>query len=242
MSQPRVHRYSDEQTLTRSVAGNLVKRIVQLLDTKQKVHLGLSGGDTANQVYQALGELARTTRLDSRRLELWWVCERYVPSGDPRRNSTQALSQLASSLSIVASQTHAMPAPTATSTPHQAALSYAQELGDTRFDICLLNMAPDGHIADLYPGSAGLTEQTARVIGVLDAPNKPRERITCTLQTINESSEVWVLASGYGKSESVLAGLSGTEIPAALVRGQNRTHWLVDDRAASLLPYHECRL
>ena len=242
MTHPRVHRYSDEQTLTSSVAANLVKRIIELLATKEKVHLGLSGGDSANQVYKAFGKLAKTTNIDARRLELWWTCERYVPSSDHRRNSTQALSLLAGALPIVPSQTHAMPAPTSTADPQQGALAYAEELGQQKFDICLLNLAPDGHVADLYPDDPALSEDNARVIGVLEAPNDPKERITCTLNTINESREVWVLASGYSKAEAVEEGITGKHVPASMVSGQDATHWFIDQRAASRLPYHECKL
>ncbi len=240
----RVHRYPDEIGLTRGMAGQLAKRLSQLSPAPEgKINLGLSGGESANQMYRALANLWTAADIDSSAVELWWTSERYVPSTDARRNSTQALAALAGSVDVIPAQTHAMPSPTSTSDPDQAAMSYAQELGNRRFDICLLTLAEDGHIADLYAGGSGLSDQTVSVIGVVDAPNEPKERITCTLQTINDSTEVWVLASGYSRADAVVEALRpGSKLPAGLVRGREVTRWFVDERAASKLPYHTCNL
>lgn len=239
-----MHRYPDEIGLTRGAAGQLAKRLSELSPAPgERIDLGLSGGESANRLYRALAKLWPVAAIDSGVLELWWTSERYVPSTDARRNSTQALAALAVGFDIIPAQTHAMPSPTSTSDPDQAAVAYTEELGRRRFDICLLSLAQDGHIADLYPASPGLSEQTASVVGVIDAPNEPKERITCTLQTINDSTEVWVLASGYSRADAVAEAFTpNSELPAALVRGKKYTHWFMDEKAASKLPYHTCNL
>ena len=120
-----------------------------------------------------------------------------------------------------------------------AAESYAAELGQTVFDICLLGMGPDGHVASLFPGhpDAG---KSGSVIAVRDSPKPPPERISLTLDVINASREVWFCVSGEDKAEALAQALSDAPaddpLPAAKASGTEQTVWLIDRAAASQLP------
>lgn len=107
------------------------------------------------------------------------------------------------------------------------------------FDVLLLGVGPDGHVASLFPGHATLHEEARTVVGEPDSPKPPPRRVSLTYPAIRAAREVWFVAAGQDKAEAVAAALSGArvdEIPAAGALGTERTLWLVDVAAASRIP------
>jgi 6-phosphogluconolactonase len=124
-----------------------------------------------------------------------------------------------------------------------SAATYAKELGETRFDLCLLGMGPDGHVASIFPNHVSSEITTQSVIGVSDAPKPPAERISLTIQALSNSEEVWFLVSGREKAAALARALAGdTDLPAGRVTAQGRTLWLVDQDSAAELPYFDCAM
>jgi 6-phosphogluconolactonase len=106
------------------------------------------------------------------------------------------------------------------------------------FDICLLGMGPDGHVASLFPEHPSSYAE-GEVIAVRASPKPPPERLSLTLPVINRSREVWFLVSGSDKAAAAKMALMGAgpvQVPAAGVAGAERTLWLMDSDAASELP------
>ena len=240
---PQVLRYLDADDLASHAAARLVDALVGYQADGRVAHLCLTGGRIALRVYHQLAGLVGGSDLDPARLELWWGDERFVPTDDPARNVGPTLASLAGRFVVDPARTHPMPAADGLIDAGAAAATYAKELGDTRFDVCLLGLGEDGHVASIFPGhpSGEATSQT--VIGVSDSPKPPAERITLTIPALSRSGEVWFLVSGEEKADAVAAALAGDEsLPAARVQGEESTLWLVDRAAASRLPYFECSL
>ena len=237
-----VLRYATGPDLVDGAAERLLSRLVALqADPDRAAQLCLTGGRIANRIYRSFTEQLDAAGLDPRRLELWWGDERFVPTDDPDRHAGHTLSILAERLPVASALTHPMAAADGVVDAAAAAASYAKELGDTVFDICLLGMGADGHVASVFPDHPSFEESTQTVIGVHDSPTPPDERITLTAPTLSRSREVWYLVSGADKADAVRRSLAGaTTIPAGVVRGTERTIWLLDKAAASGLPYHEC--
>lgn len=246
MGLQRVHRFVDPKSLFHEAVGLLARRIVELQRHSERVHLALAGGQTVTRMYAALAELGPATTLNPRKIELWWASESYVGASNQLRNSTQALSMLAKSFPIVPAQTHPMPMPSTTADPHQAALDYAAELGEQRFDLCLLGLGADGSVAGIFPrhpSANAALDSGATVIGVVDAPEEASEQISLTFNAINRSREVWVIVTGTKKADALARVLNhDPALPGSFVHGSERTEWIVDMAAAAQLPYYECQL
>lgn len=235
-------RYATGPDLVDGAAAQLLTRLVELqAGSEGNAELCLTGGRIANRIYEGVIEQLDSSELDPRRLELWWGDENFVPTEDPNRNAGHTLSILARRLPLTPALTHPMPAADGVVDAAAAAVSYAKELGDTVFDICLLGLGEEGHVAGIFPDHPSFAETTRAAVGVNDAPKPPRERISLSIPTLQRSREVWFLVSGKSKAEAVVKAMSGDpSIPGGVVRGTETTRWLLDRAAAEGLPYHAC--
>ncbi|KAL5987895.1 hypothetical protein ACLOJK_035651 [Asimina triloba] len=110
-----------------------------------------------------------------------------------------------------------------------------------KFDLILLGMGPDGHVASLFPHHAVLNEKNEWVTFITDSPKPPPERITFTLPVINSASNVAIVVTGANKAEAVHLAIdddaaNDCALPARMVRPTNgRLVWFLDRSAASKL-------
>ncbi len=236
-----VHRYLDADELAEEVARRLLARLIELQEGGRVAQLCLTGGRIANRIYTRLGLLVEGSGMDPGRLELWWGDERFVSTDDPDRNAGPTLAVLAGRFPLDPARTHPMPGADGITDNHASANTYAKELGDTTFDICLLGMGEDGHVASIFPGHPSFESTTHAVIAVNDAPKPPRARISLSLGTLCRSREIWFLVSGREKADALSRAVLGDPtVPAGLARGLERTAWFVDLDAAGGLPYYRC--
>lgn len=228
--------HSDPEALIQSASSRLLERLSHLQSSDGVAQLCLTGGRIANRIYRGLAEQLPGSPLDGTRVELWWGDERFVPTEDPDRNAGEALAILAPSLAMDPSRVHPMPAADGNVSIEDSAAGYATELGETTFDICLLGVGPDGHVASIFPDHPSLEPGPARVLAVHDSPKPPPLRLSLSLATLNRSREVWFVVSGADKAEAVRRAQSGEAgIPAGMVSGREATVWLIDEDAASRL-------
>ncbi|MDQ7992817.1 MAG: 6-phosphogluconolactonase [Propionicimonas sp.] len=238
---PRVVRYLDADDLADQAAKRLLHALIDFQADGRVAQLCLTGGRIALRMYARLAQLVVGSELDPERLELWWGDERFVPTDDPDRNAGPTLASLAGRFPLEPSRTHPMPAADGLIDAGAGAATYAKELGDTRFDLVLLGVGEDGHIASIFPNHPSGEPTTQAVIGVSDSPKPPAERISLTVAALSRAGEVWFLVSGGEKADAVAGALAGDQtLPAARVHGEEATLWLVDRAAAGALEYFEC--
>ncbi len=236
-----IHRYADPPSLAAGAARRLLQRLIQLQTDDRVAQLCLTGGRIANRVYAELGTLIEGSDLDPGRLELWWGDERFLPTDDPLRNAGPTLVVMAGRFPLDPARTHPMPAADGLADNGASAATYAKELDDVVFDICLLGMGEDGHVASIFPGHPSFDATTQSVIAVNDAPKEPPQRISLSMSAINRSTEVWFLVSGEEKARSLALAVAGDpQTPAGVARGVEETVWFVDEDAAAGLDYYRC--
>ncbi|BDZ43576.1 hypothetical protein GCM10025865_28750 [Paraoerskovia sediminicola] len=140
-----------------------------------------------------------------------------------------------------------LPLSDAVATPEESASAYRAELarhaGDgsevPAFDVLLLGMGPDAHVASLFPGHEALGVMGTAVVGVHGSPKPPAERVSLTFDAICSAHEVWVVAAGAEKADAVSAALGDAPVsdaPAGGAKGTSRTLWLLDAAAAGAAP------
>ncbi|MGH3344473.1 MAG: 6-phosphogluconolactonase [Carbonactinosporaceae bacterium] len=249
MTGPTLLVHRDATLLAQAVAARLVTRLVDVQAARGHASIVLTGGGIG---VATLAEVARAPARDAvewPRLDVWWGDERYVPAGDPARNDARARTALLDRVGVDPRRIHPMPAATqGDDDPEAAAERYAAELRAAAspedhgpvpsFDVLLLGIGADAHVASLFPGLPALYDERP-VVAVRGAPKPPPNRLTFTLPAIRCAREVWILAAGAEKASAVRLGLSGAgqvQVPAAGAAGRLRTLWLLDRAAAGRLP------
>jgi 6-phosphogluconolactonase len=232
--------------LAAAVAERLLEALVRVQADGREPQLCLTGGTVAHLVHLELAHRSPNSGVDWSRVVMWWGDERFVPRDSPDRNARQAREALLDHVPVSGERVHEMPSTSEFSEVEAAASSYAAELrahGAGDFDVVLLGMGPDGHIASLFPGHPETEVDDRPAVGVTGSPKPPPERISLTLPALNRSREVWFLVTGAEKAAAVAAAAPAEEsarnhgvLPAARVHGQERTIWFLDEAAAALLP------
>ncbi|WP_278237329.1 6-phosphogluconolactonase [Isoptericola sp. AK164] len=242
--------HPDAAVLAEAAAARLLTRLLDVQSVRSPAHVVLTGGTVGIRTLAAAAASPLRSAVDWSGVHLWWGDERFLPAGDPDRNETQArealLDDLVATGALPEVNIHRMPArgdaPSEAATPEEAAAAYADELaqhsevGTTpHFDVLLLGMGPDGHVASLFPEHHAL-EAPGYTVGVHGSPKPPPERVSLTFAAIGRADEVWVVAAGGEKAEQAAAALADgpvTQVPAVRAVGRHRTLWLVDAAAAS---------
>ncbi|MEU4691310.1 6-phosphogluconolactonase [Actinoplanes sp. NPDC023714] len=236
MSETVVVVVPDADVLASTVAARLVIKIIDAQAVHGDASVVLTGGRVAAKVLRAVRELPASAAIDWSRVDLWWGDERFLPSGDPDRNETQAREALLDKLPLDPARVHAMPASDGPDGDDAiaAAARYIDELGATlpRFDVLMLGVGEDGHVASLFPDHPGLQAEGAAA-AVFDSPKPPPTRVTLTFETIRSAEEVWLIAAGPDKAAPIGAVHSGAHLPAASATGVQKTLWLLDQAAAA---------
>jgi 6-phosphogluconolactonase len=250
MSRPTVVVHRDAAELAAAVAARLITRLVDVQAARGEASLVLTGGSIARRTLEAVAQSPARGAVDWARLDLWWGDERFLPAGDPERNETLARHALLDGVPVDPARVHPMPSSDGPdgADPEAAAARYAAELAAAAppeahgpapaFDICLLGVGPDGHVASLFPGLPALYDERP-VVAVRGAPKPPPTRVTLTLPVIQGAHEAWLVVAGADKATAVTLALSGagpTQVPAAAATGRERTLWLLDREAAGTLP------
>jgi 6-phosphogluconolactonase len=211
----------------RTAALRIAAALEAALARESTASLAFPGGPQVKLVYPALAELA----LPWERVDFFFADERGVPSVHPASSYFPAADVLFSrpriGLENVARIEAERPDLEAVAAEYEARLP-------ERLDVLVLELGLDGHVAGLFPRSAALAERERRVLAV-EAPQKPRRRITLGPRVIGEARDLVVLATGRDRAELVRRALDEPgaveELPARLAL---RGTWVIDSAAAAL--------
>lgn len=238
---PRIEVHPDADALATSVAGELLTRLADAQAAGGVPQIVLTGGTIAEHIHREIARLSPSSDVDWSRVVLWWGDERFEAPDSPDRNAGQARVALLDSVGVDPANVHEMPSTADAADVDSGAAAYAETLrtlGASEFDVVMLGIGPDGHVASLFPRAAQLDVTDRTVVGVTDSPKPPPRRITFTLPTLKRARSVWFLASGEGKAGAIAQAIGGADrhdIPASGVTGRDETIWFLDRGAASRL-------
>jgi 6-phosphogluconolactonase len=188
----------------------------------------LTGGTTPKKAYEQAAKEAS----DWSAVVLWWGDERCVPPGDENSNYGMAKEALLDNLDRWPREVHRIRGELG---KERAAAEYERELGDTEFDLLLLGVGPDGHVASLFPNAPTL-RQRRRVLPAEPGFEPFVDRVTLSLQSLRGAQEILFLLAGEGKADAARRAFveePSPATPSSLVRAKSGRTTAILDRAAA---------
>lgn len=243
MTEPLIEVHDDATALATAVAGALVARLADAQERGEEPQVALTGGSIADQLHHQLTRLGNDHGTDWARVVFWWGDERFVARGSDERNAGAARAAFLDPVGADPGKVHEVPAADEVDDVAAAAAAYAttlREHGSGEFEVVLLGVGPDGHVASLFPGHPALDDEGIAV-AVTDSPKPPPQRVSLTFNALNRARAVWFIVSGEAKAEAVAKALAEHppadphEVPAAGVTGSVETVWFLDRESASKL-------
>lgn len=212
-------------------------------------NVALTGGTIAEVVHRQIAQRAvlgaPDRAVDWDQVVFWWGDERFVAPDSADRNARDAREAF---LDVVgATQVHEVPSTADADDVDEAAAAYGdlvRATGRGDFDLVMLGMGPDGHVASLFPGSPLLDVEDRVAVAVTGSPKPPPERVSLTFAALNRTRAVWFLVTGDGKAEATRRALAEEgdlhDTPARGIRpaprdGAGETVWFLDRAAAGKL-------
>lgn len=223
----RWHRYEGREALDESAALAIAEFAADCISRHGTFVFVAAGGDTPTAAYRRLAGMAQ-------KWAAWHVYfgdERCLPAGHAQRNSTMLDEALLSRVAIPREQILPIPAELG---PEQGALAYRSVVDRvSTFDLVLLGLGEDGHVASLFPGmDIGGTDDAPSVLPVRKASKFPPERVSLSSRRLRQSKRILCLVAGEAKRAAVAAWRRGDEqLPAAQVASGRQVDVLVDATA-----------
>jgi 6-phosphogluconolactonase len=207
--------------------------------------LCMAGGTTPAAVYGLLATRFRLS-VDWKEVQFFWGDERCVAPDHESSNYGMANRAMLSKLGINPARIHRIQGELE---PHKAAEAYQDELRKSfalsdgeipRFDLILLGLGTNAHIASLFPGDQAIRETKCLAVAVeVDDPTQ-RHRVSLTAPVLNNAARVMFLVHGVDKASAVYQVIEGPRdvdrYPGQIIAPTDGDlTWIMDKQAASRL-------
>lgn len=208
-----IESFDDGAAMAEAAAEATRAALAAALAAGRRASLVATGGRSPGPVYDRLAAAA----LDWSRVDVTLSDERFVPPDHAASNERLVRERL---LRGAAADARFVPLFRPAADPDAAArAAEASVEALAPFDVTLLGMGPDGHVASLIPGSARLAQGldpslTKMLMGVPEAiGDPPLPRITLTLHALLQSRAILVLITGETKRRVIERAAAGEDLP-----------------------------
>ncbi len=238
---------ADKAAMSEAAAERITSALEAAIAGRGVAAISLTGGDTPDVLYEYLADARRPWkgRIDWQRLHVFWGDEREVPPDHEQSNYGLAHRLLLEHVNVPETQIHRMrgelPASDGGRLYDAVLRARRDQTVGPLFDVMLLGIGSNAHIASIFPGSPLLLPGTAeRLATGVAVPALSQWRMTMTPAALLDSAEIVMIASGAAKADAIAAAIESPEdvehYPAQLLReAGDRVEWIIDAAAAARL-------
>lgn len=210
----------------------IVRRIRELLKTKDNVVLGIPGGKSVSGIL----DLLKSQKIPWQKIHIFMIDERPVPLTNSESNFGQAkkifLDYLTEQYIIPKQNTH--PYIYYNLEGNLGTKAYKRELRkiSDSYDIAILSAGEDSHIASLFPNHESIKNFSEFFINVANSPKPPKKRMSASKKLLQKSQTAILLFMGEEKRDALNKfldnRLSINECPAKLINEIRDSYALTD--------------
>jgi len=206
--------FDSQDALDKNAIQFILKQANTAIIKKGSFSLVLSGGTTPVGLYKLLAK----EKIDFKKWHIYFGDERCLPVDHLDRNSYVAESIWLSKVNILKSHIHIIPAELG---GKEGALKYEKILNkNENFDLVILGLGDDGHIASLFPNDNW--DNSKQVISITNSPKPPNHRISLSPSRLSSTENVLFLISGKNKLDALNQWKGGDDIPVKLISAKNQ--------------------
>lgn len=250
-SKPTVKKFNSEEDVAVDLAKYIADLSSKFIKEKGSFTVVLSGGTLIDTLRKLL-EPPYIDSVDWSKWIIFFLDERVVPLNHPDCNYKLAYDGFLCKVPIPPDNIYPI---NETLSPEEAAEDYEARLkqlvekkkiplsissGFPKFDLMLLGMGPDGHVASLFCWHFQRYEKKRWVTFIKASPKPPDERITFTFPLINSSSNIALVVTGDEVADAANVALGNRccqhiPLPVQMVSPEGELTWFLDKDAAQKL-------
>lgn len=229
---------TSDEVVERAAYGAVVA-IQKAWNSRRDAQVVITGGRTGLAFVLALDpKLAEAQKSNpDRKVHIWFSDERFVSFDNSDRTDTALIAGFKQASEFIIFHRALAPssiqdsATTLSASLEESRTALQLDLDSTlqeefagkksplNFDIVILSMGEDGHIASCFPGDTKVLTAKESAASIANSPKPPAERTTITLHRLGQSEITFIFALGEGKREALEATLAGSEVmPIELLR------------------------
>ncbi|MEY4417908.1 MAG: hypothetical protein RIQ88_346 [Actinomycetota bacterium] len=232
-----IRRAANLQDVAKMASEIIFEEVSRLQQHQEQVDIVLTGGGAGIASIAEFSKRADLALLDLTRVHFWFSDERYVSTDSPDRNANQVREAIDGRFEIIESNFHEFPSTNSGLALSDAANDFENTLRlhfkeEPKFDLTILGMGPDGHVASLFPGK---TYQDKLVVFEPDSPKPPAQRLSFSMKVLNSSTKVLFVVAGIDKAEAIekIHKDPDCDLPASKVHAREETIWIIDTAAGA---------
>jgi len=247
----RRHVYENEEEVAVALAKYISHLSAKYIREKGSFSVVLSGGSMIDTMRKLL-EPPYLSSVEWSKWMIFFLDERVVPLTDPDSNYKLAYDGLLSKVPIPENNIYAINdklSAEAAADDYEARLknlvdtkklALSSKSGFPKFDLMLVGMGPEGHVASLFCWMFQRYENKRWVTFIKDSPKPPSERITFTFPLINSSSDIALVITGEEASYAIKVALGKNSsdhipLPIQMISPEGNLTWFLDKDATSKL-------
>ncbi len=243
---PDIKVFNNGSELAEELSNEFQRYIKQLAETKKKINIALSGGNSPVTLYR---RLASYNSIDSKKIDwelihFYWGDERCVPPNHPESNYGMAKKYFLRALDVPEENIHRIKGE---AMPFEETQVYSNFLMTNvplrnnfpSFDWIFLGIGEDGHVASIFPDQLTLLFSD-KLCEIAVHPQTKQKRITLTGKVLINARRITFIVTGESKKQVVKEIINqepaAKRYPANFIKPVGgRLDWYLDRQTAQLI-------